>query len=171
MSHDHSHDGECSGCSGRDIIAESDAAIEERGVNFSCVFGDRFSPGFVYTEGLSEKRKTDLIFVGDHSYGAASYLFGFVQGQLEGDAIVTPGLYAAESAMNPYSVDFWVIDADDKISTHAYGTESRLTRIGSDVEPKLLQVVVPDKSGRFPWEPGYNWLDQDVTNPPVTGAS
>lgn len=165
----HDHEQTCACCAGRDIIADEDAAIAATGVNFQAVFGDDDGPGFVYTSGLSEKGLADLIFVGDHTEPAADYLLGFVATQLDDGAPTVGGLVPPGDPRNGYDVPVWLADGSDKLRTHALGVESRLRRIGSDRPARLLQVVMPDRTGRFPWEPGYAWLDQKVVKTPVAG--
>lgn len=162
------HDPECSSCAGRDMITDQDAMIAEIGVAIILVMaGD--TPGFVYTSGLSEVGKADMIFVGDYTEPARMYLKSFIGGQLDEGAEVPLGLLPLDHPMNAYGLPIWILDASDKLETHAFGTTDRLERIGSTEPPRLLQVVMCDKAGRFPWEPDYHWLDQQVTTPPVIG--
>jgi len=141
-----------------------DADIERLGVTLAPVLPGNDGPGFVYSLGMSEQGRIDLIFIGDYRPPTYDYLGMFLGMQLDG-AELPFGLFPADDERNGFGVPIWVIPADEKLRTHAYATVSRLERIGSDATPRLAQVVMPDKSGRFPWDDGYDWLDQQVTKP------
>lgn len=164
------HDPNCACCAGgRDIaamLAREDADIERIGFHCCLVLPGDGEPGFVYTSGLAEKALPEFIFVGGCDVHAWGYIAGFVETALKGDP-VPEGLVPAGdgNGPNPYTVPAWVVPADDKLDTHAIGVRSRLRRIGSNVAPRLLQVVMPDLSGRFPWEDGYRWREQLAQRP------
>ena len=82
--------------------------------------------------------------------------------------VVAEGRHEAEAAPNPFRVPAWIVRADDKLDSHAFGVRARLRRIGSEAEPRLLQVVMPDLVSRFPWEPGYEWMEQMIGRPTET---
>lgn len=168
---------------GETIFQDQDRHIEQFGYSVMCVFGSDEGPGFVYTIGLSEKGMTDLIFIGDSSPNAAAYIQGAASAQIAGekltmgriepiwtrddsDAEIAAKFEAAMTSINGFPVPMFVIEADDRLDTHAFGVRRRLAGIESDGTPRLAQVVMPDMSGRFPWEPGYGWLDQDVKSAP-----
>lgn len=166
---DHDH-GTCGcgveGCGGNTAAyrQEQDADIDRLGVTLAPVFSAEDSPGFVYSIGMSEKGKVDLIFVGDYTPPTFGYLAMFLDMQLKGQDLPF-GLFPADDERNGFDVPIWVIPADDKLGTHAYGAATRLERIASDAKPMLAQVVMPDKSGRFPWDKGYDWIDQQAERP------
>jgi len=141
-----------------------DADIERLGVTLAPVLPGNDGPGFVYSLGMSEQGKIDLIFIGDYTPPTYDYLSMFLGMQMDG-ADLPFGLFPADDERNGFGVPIWVVPADDKLRTHAYATVSRLERIGSDLTPRLAQVVIPDKSGRFPWDDGYDWIDQQATKP------
>ena len=149
------------------VIEREDAMIDEFGFAYTLVFGGDSSPGFVYTSGLAEKGLPEFIFVGSSEARSHGYLTEFVKHVMVGGALPI-GRYQVGSPPNPFRVPAWVVEADDKLETHAFGVASRLRRIGSDVKPRLLQIVMPDLVGRFPWEPGYEWMNQMVYEEPQT---
>lgn len=167
----HDDDCACCGTTGAGfsaILAREDADIEEHGFHYSLVFGNEDVPGFIYTSGLAEKGLPEFIFIGSseprsHMYIAAFIAFVRNGGDVQAGLVPPTG----EQGPNPFAVPAWVLDANDRLETHAYGVEARLRRIHSSVEPRLLQVVMPDLKGRFPWQPGYDWLDQDIHEPPI----
>lgn len=166
------HDKGCACCAkGREAaLAEQLQMIRDHGFMYQAVFGGDDGPGFVYTIGLAQRGLPEFIFVGSCSQNAANYLRGPVEGAMAGIDI-RPGLLAPESELNPYSVPAWVLAADDKLDTHAFGVRSQLRTAGSDAVPRLLQIVMPDMTGRFPWEEGYDWQEQQVDAPPMTGRA
>ena len=143
------------------LTATEDAFIESHGFFYHLVFGDHDNPGFIYTSGLSEKKSPDLIFVGSSNANSTGYLRNVVDHLLSGRTI-EPGGIEPETDLNPYLVPMFVMDAQAKLLTHAFGVSSRLKRIGSTLPPRLMQIVMPDFSSRFPWEDGYDWVDQMV---------
>lgn len=169
---------------GETFFQDQNRNIEEHGFSILCVFGDEEAPGFVYTVGLSEKGLADLIFIGDSSPNAAAYLQGAALSQLQGHDLpmgrieplwskadseeeIAQKLEAIENPVNGFPVPMMIIDAEDRLKTHAYSALRRLEAISSDNQARLVQVVMPDMQGRFPWEPGYDWLDQDVKAAPA----
>ncbi len=151
------------------LLRHEDEMIEQHGVFYTLVFGEGTSPGFVYTSGLSEKGLHDLVFVGSSSRESVGYLEGHVERMLEG-ADLGPGLIPPETDSNGYAVPVVIIGAQSKLGTHAFGTKARLERIGSERTAGLLQVVMPDLSGRFPWEEGYAWMDQSLDEAQIEEA-
>lgn len=143
---------------------QQDADIERVGVTLAPVLPGNDGPGFVYSIGMSEQDKTDLIFIGDYTPPTYAYLSMFLDMQLKG-APLPLGLFPADDERNVFGVPIWVIPADGKLGTHAYGVVSRLGRIGSSAQPLLAQVVIPDRSDRFPWDDGYDWIDQQAKKP------
>lgn len=159
----------CACCSGVDVTAVEDERIAEFGVTFTGVFaGDDGAPGFVYSTGLSEKGLADLIFVGDCSAPAMRYLVDLAQIAVDENREVTGFVDAFEMAQgNGFNMPMWIVPADGKLATHALGVARRLERVGAPVtEARLQQVVMPDAQGRFPWEPGYAWIEQLATDVP-----
>jgi hypothetical protein len=146
------------------VLDREDRAIADYGFNYTLVFGGDDAPGFIYTTGLAEKRLPEFIFVGSSEPRSHAYLAKFIEHEMAG-GVVAEGLHRAETAPNPFRVPAWIIPADDKLDSHAFGVRARLRRIGSDAEPRLLQVVMPDLAGRFPWEPGYEWMEQMIEKP------
>lgn len=141
-----------------------DADIARLGVTLAPVLPGNDGPGFVYSLGMSEQGKVDLLFIGDYTPPTYDYLLMFLAMQMDGTELPF-GLFPADDERNCFGVPIWVIPADEKLRTHAYATVSRLERIGSDLTPHLAQVVIPDKSNRFPWDDGYDWIDQQVERP------
>lgn len=164
------HDEGCACCArGPEAVqAEADRMIAEHGFMFQAVYGSDDTPGFVYTIGLAQRGLPEFIFVGSCQPNAANYIRGAIGVAMAGGAITT-GLAAPESDLNPYGVPAWILRADDKLGTHAFGVLRQIERVAAEGPPVLYQVVMPDMSGRFPWENGYDWLDQQVTTPPVSG--
>ncbi|MFZ3482032.1 DUF4262 domain-containing protein [Sphingomonas sp. 3-13AW] len=152
---------QCSGNPGG-YTERQDEAIRRHGVTLAPVLPDRDSPGFVYSIGMSEQGGTDLIFIGDCTPPTYNYLQMFIEIQLAGEQLPF-GQFPADDVRNPFGVPIWLLPADEKLATHAFGSVSRLKRIGSTSPAKLAQVVMPDRSNRFPWEEGYAWLDQQVS--------
>lgn len=154
-----------------ELIAKEDGFIQGYGFFHHLVFGDEDNPGFIYTTGLSEKGKPDMIFVGSSRPNSAGYLREIIAHMLAGGEI-QPGRIEPETDLNPYRVPMFVLDATAKLETHAYGVHRRLRRVGSTMPARLMQVVMPDLDGRFPWDDGYDWADQrigpeQIASPPV----
>jgi hypothetical protein len=160
------HDEACACCEGgRDaFLSQEDERIARFGYTYTSVFGSAEAPGFMYTTGLSERGMPDVIFVGSHDPRCIGYLSGAVDHMVAGGT-VEPGRIEPGQSFNGFEVPIFVIEAKDKIATHAYGVPARLERVGSGAEPRLLQIVMPDLQGRFPWEDGYQWLEQLVDDP------
>lgn len=154
-------------CKGGDehLFRRQNRNIEEIGFSVMSVLAGDEGPGFAYTLGLSEKNGHDLIFVGDSGKPVHGYLWGPIKAQLDG-GVLTPGVVEPETGINPYRVRMALLPADDLLETHAFGTARRLSRIESEAPPRLLQVVMADLENRFPWEDGYDWLDQLVDADP-----
>lgn len=165
------HDATCACCSnpGFSMSDHLDGMIAESGVGLQPVFGSETGPGFMYTTGLSEKGGADVIFVGDCSEPVLAYMGGAIDAALSGVPVAT-GRHEPGTDLNPFGVPMWIVEASDKLATHAFGATSRVERIGSPRPARLLQVVMPDREGRFPWDAGYDWLDQRVALRPE-GAS
>ena len=142
--------------------------IAEHGFMYQAVGAGDGEPGFIYTIGLAQRGLPEFIFVGS-SYGqAVNYLRGAVRTAMAGGAVAT-GLAAPGTDVNPYAVPTWILDAAPKLETHALGVVTQALRLQLPGAPRLLQVVMPDMAGRFPWEDGYDWLDQEVDAPPAHG--
>lgn len=169
--HDHDHEHEshaCShgveGCCGGNPSAyrqNQDADIARLGVTLAPVLPSDEGPGFVYSIGMSEQGKTDVIFIGDYTPPTYGYLTMFLRMQMEGTDLPI-GLFPPDHEHNTFGVPVWVLGADEKIVTHACGAATRLERIGSDRPARLAQVIMPDKSNRFPWDVGYDWINQQT---------
>lgn len=166
------HEEGCACCAGgpEAAQAQADAMIASHGFMYQAVFAGDDQPGFVYTIGLAQRGLPEFIFVGSSQGQAANYIAGAVHAAMSG-TVIEPGPVAPESEINPYAVPAWILRADDKLVTHAFGVGTQLRRIGSDRTATLMQVVMPDMSGRFPWEDGYDWVDQRVDAPPVSGQA
>lgn len=165
---DAGHDGAgCACCAAgpEAYFAEQDRMIEEHGFSYSMIQPGPNSPGFVYTIGLAEKGLPEFIFVGGCDRNAVDYISSLVDHVRNGGTI-EPGMIPPGTPMNGFTVPQWVIEADDKLRTHAYGVTSRLERIDNDELPHLMQVVMPDHQGLFPWDDGYQWRDQQVSRTP-----
>lgn len=167
------NDEKYAGCANgkEDFVAGNDRMIEQHGFMYQAVFagGNDDQPGFIYTIGLTERGLPEFIFIGGSHPQASGYISGAIETAMAGGT-VEPGLVAPQTGINPYMVPMWVLAADHRLHTHAFGVASRLERVGSTATPRLLQIVMPDLSGRFPWEEGYVWMDQQVETPPVTGT-
>jgi acyl carrier protein len=166
-------EGACShgvcGCAGNTSAYKErqDADIARLGVTLAPVLPGNDGPGFVYSLGMSEQGKTDLLFIGDFTPPTYDYLSLFLGMQIDGKELPL-GLFPADHPANGFEVPIWVIPADEKLGTHAFGAVTRLERIGSDKPAKLAQVVMPDKQNLFPWDDGYDWIDQQVSTSPAT---
>jgi len=163
---------ECAGCTqGIDAAREQQAAmIRDHGFMFQAVGGGEGTPGFVYTIGLAQRGLPEFIFVGSCQRPAVGYLEGAIDAAMAGTEIV-PGLVPPETGINPYQVPAWVLTASDKLDTHAFGVRRQLEIAGKPDTATLLQIVMPDMSGRFPWEPGYDWVDQQIEAAPPSGRA
>lgn len=166
------HEPNCACCSqGPEAAqAEADRMIAEHGFMFQAVFDGDGQPGFIYTIGLAQRGLPEFIFVGSCEGRATNYMLGAIGAAMEGMEI-QPGLVAPETEINPYGVPAWILRADDKLDTHAFGVRHQLARLGAATDARLFQIVMPDMAGRFPWEDGYDWLEQQVDAPPVTGRA
>jgi len=167
------HEDKCACCAQdpETVLANDDRMIEQYGFMYQAVSsgGNDDSPGFMYTIGLAERGLPEFIFIGGSNAAASGYLRGAIETAMAGGAI-EPGLVAPETGINAYAVPMWVLRADHRLQTHAFGVAARLERAGSTATPRLFQIVMPDLSGRFPWEKGYVWMDQQVETPPATGT-
>lgn len=170
MPDDDSEPGTCShgvcGCAGSSPAYKErqEADIARLGFTYAPVLPGNDSAGFIYSIGLSEQDKVDLLFIGDFTPPTYDYLGMFVAMQMEGRELPF-GLVSADDPMNGFGVPIWVVPADEKLGTHAFGAVTRLQRIESDKSARLAQIVMPDRQNRFPWDDGYDWLDQEVTRP------
>lgn len=155
---------------GPTFFQDQNTKIEINGYTYVAVGPGNGKPGFVYTVGLSEKGKADLIFVGASDPQSVQYLMGAVAHQMANKDLPmglvepTPEDEIADGmiALNGFAVPYRLVCAQDKLETHAFGAARRLEAIESDLPPRLVQVVMPDFSGRFPDEAGYNWVNQQV---------
>lgn len=168
---DHSHGGvPCDDprCQGPLADAETSRRIEQYGFAITGVFPDdeEGEPGFVYTCGMSEKGLFDLIFIGDCSNPATYYVSEFARLQLQGH-VLPEGEMPADHPLNPFDVRINFIHAVGRLETHAFGVTTRLEQLKSEMPERLMQVVMCDKQGLMPWEPGYAWLDQDMKVDPT----
>lgn len=154
------------GCSGNTTTyrESQDANVARLGYTFAPVLPGDDSPGFIYSLGMSEQDKVDLIFVGDYTRPTHPYLGMFIDIQLRGQDLPF-GLMPADDPRNGFDVPIWVVAADEKLQTHAFGTVRRLRSIGSDKPARLAQVIMPDMQNRFPWDDGYDWIDQQAAKP------
>ncbi len=141
-----------------------EADIARLGLTYAPVLPGNDSAGFIYSIGLSEQDKVDLLFIGDFTPPTYDYLGMFVAMQMDGRELPF-GLLAADDPMNGFGVPIWVMPADEKLGTHAFGAATRLQKIGSDKPAQLAQVVMPDRQNRFPWDDGYDWLEQEASKP------
>lgn len=163
---EHEHTGSCACCDGgrEPLLSQEDGRIARFGYTYTSVFGNSEAPGFMYTTGLSERGLSDVIFVGSHDPRCMGYLAGAVDHMVAGGT-VEPGRIEPGRSFNGFEVPIFIVEARRKIDTHAFGVPARLERVGSKAEPRLLQIVMPDLQGRFPWEEGYEWLEQQVDDP------
>ena len=160
--------------------------IELNGYTYIAVAASEDGPGFIYTVGLSERGRDDLIFVGDFAPPVLNYLAGAAQTQVQGKVLkpgrIDPVWNNSQSEeeiedifenvegplVNGTPMPMYLVPAADKLETYALSVARRLDSISSDLPPRLMQVVMPDMNGTFPWEEGYDWLDQDITTAPQT---
>lgn len=119
--------------------------IKENGWMVQGVFPTAHDPGpeFVYTVGLTEKDRPELVIVGLPLNLAAELINSAAEAHLEKP--FEPGGIATGFA----EVDFRVVEAP-----HAeVGTANRVYR---DREIKVLQLLWPDNDGNYPGDPGWN---------------
>lgn len=151
---------------GPTFFQEQNAKIERNGYTYLGVLPSEDSPGFVYTIGLSEQGKSDLIFIGAAQHSSAvGYIAAAAIAQNEGHTL-TPGILPPETEVNPYGVPMAIVQANHLAETHAFSAARRLDAIESVEAVSICQIVMPDMEGRFPWEEGYDWLDQQITDNP-----
>lgn len=154
------------GCQNNEtFFQDQNAKIEQYGHTYLAVMDSEESPGFIYSIGLSEKGMHDLIFIGASRPNALNYIAAGVIAQKDG-ATLEPGIIEPETGMNPFKVRMALVENNALAGTHAFSSARRLEAIESGKPVKIMQVVMPDMDGLFPWEDGYNWLDQQITENP-----
>ena len=154
------------GCQhGATFFQDQNALIERYGFSTVGVLGDNEGPGFIYTVGLSEKGMADIIFIGSSNPASVNYVALAAMAQLDGAAL-EEGVIPASTGINEFQVPIALVSADHLADSHAFSSKRRLDSVESDQPVRIMQVIMPDLSGRFPWEDGYDWLDQQVTANP-----
>jgi hypothetical protein len=109
------------------------------------VGGSASSPSFAYTIGLYDKSLPELIVIGFCDERAMMLLNEVAQ-----RLIVEPTLQGKIETEH-WSMPFYLLDANKALCESGYtlGASER-----SDGEATYVQVVLPDRAGKFPWEDG-----------------
>ncbi|MBJ7287819.1 DUF4262 domain-containing protein [Williamsia sp.] len=140
------HD-DCDICNGRDHgVGDTLALIAEGRWQVTTVFAGTThdEPPFAYTTGLTSHGLPELLLYGLGSRTAASVLNTVAHRMVDGEAMLA-GTTLDRVLAQGYEVT--LVDVDDDSDMYA-------TR-GLYDEFTTLQVVFPDRDGRFPWDAGY----------------
>ena len=126
------------------------ASIREHGWFRTSVFGDGDGPGFSYTTGFwSSARQPELIMFGMKSEIAHDVFWDLFHDAKAGRAVPT-GVRASGVFANLPAYAF-------QVAVRHYSDNLGWSRwfYGGDDFP-CLQIVWPDRAGRFPWENGFD---------------
>lgn len=134
---------------------ELEAAIQRHGWTVQPVFptGDD-GYAFGYTIGLAPRRQ-ELIVHGMEPQHVTAFIRGII-GYL-GDSAVRHGMAAQIDSDDPGSWVCWL----SVPATHATMAEARARAQGA-LRIAVLQVVMADEEGRWPWEAGASQVFQDA---------
>tara|TARA_B100000678_G_C17830240_1_gene350759 strand:+ start:51 stop:536 length:486 start_codon:yes stop_codon:yes gene_type:complete len=150
----------CSSESIEDVYNNHDANIQKHGISIQGVFGDEEHQGFAYTIGAVKEGKADCIFIGScHEVFCDISTIGVG---------LAPGYYSPGSKDNPLNLPFWIVDASHHIEERSTMAREWAARNNLIQDLNLVQIVLPDPNGLFPWDEGYDWADQDITQRPYT---
>lgn len=84
------------------------------------------------------------------------------------------GLPLGEDLHGHYDAPVRLLECPATVHARHTGQASRLACAEGRPEPRVLQVVIADEAGRWPWEPGCTRPQTvlgDVTPPPPTGSA
>lgn len=132
------------------IYADIEANIEKHGLTVIGVFADPvgMKPTFSYSIGLTDRGWPEMIMVGLH----APYAKGFINALARRPEPPKIGEQIDDLADLPIR-----IGAVSEEAIKAYMVQSTARQERTDgPRPTAVQVIYPDKDGRFPGEPGYD---------------
>lgn len=129
------------------IIESVCNTIDEHGLCVMYIFGDEGESNFAYTVGLSDHAHPELFIRGLPQQVAHGVLNAVGRDIRETGLVLQPGLTITGYLDGGYPLCPALMTENE-----AY-TAQRL--YGSDVE--VLQLVMPDMSTNWPWEPGYGY--------------
>ncbi len=147
-------------CSGPLDHMKTAAIIREHGWQTVAVGGGQGRPTMVYTIGLTGLGHPEFVAFGLPAK-AAHVFFGELVARLDGGT-VRHGAVIDDLAHGGFRTAFVSLPSDVACRDHLIQARGYY---GRDVE--VLQMVWPDRSGAFPWEPGFDpsltWMQDQVT--------
>lgn len=125
--------------------------ILEHGTSVQHVFGTEESSAFAYTAGMTDLGMPELCIAGLPPESTGVILNNIRDRAKAGEFILQPGAKLTD-VVQDYDVVLAAVDEDHEcnVARRLYGDNVR-----------VLQVVMPDMAGRFPWEDGYD-LDRRI---------
>lgn len=147
---------DCAHCNGEDVPKKVHEAIEEFGWAATGVApGEGYHP-FVYTTGLTEMGKAEMIMIGLPIYTAHGILQDVIDAMHEGLELEPGKTYpnliggdyqlAVVEVLNPVNDDY------PQSITHRYYEGCF----------QSYQLVWPDRHGKFPWDKGSKAVEEPV---------
>lgn len=123
------------------------------------VFGDDDDPPFTYTIGNHKKGLPELLIIGRHDLND---VLNYLSEQFAKEGVPPEGAYWMQGAKCPV---YLIRATDDRARDHFTVQAGQI--LGTEGYD-LIQVVMPDLNGRFPWESGCTEAYADM---PILGAT
>lgn len=138
--------------------AEMQVKIDKYGVAIVGVEGDpqEVSPPIAMSIGMTEKGLPEFIMQGMNPKMMAGAL-NFICNQ------IIAGDQKAEERLitDMFNLPLQVVEVTSEYVTEVAGSVFNYYD-GSEHKPKFMQVILCDKSGKFPWDEGYDHAEMDI---------
>jgi hypothetical protein len=148
-----------------DYLVRIQALIEEHGWAVQGVFPTPDEPtiSFGYTVGLTLKELPEVIIFGLTAALTQSTLNNVARHMVEDGPLHAGDIvdYLFQGGFDPIA-----IDVDQEHIDHEYLTV--VGRLYGDRNPTAVQLVIPDKEHRFPWDDGYSMIAPLLGQAPVS---
>lgn len=133
------------------MIAREQSIIAEFGFSVRCVGASENSPQFAYTLGASNLIGFELIVFALSPQIAHSFLNSIVTDVVNGE-VITPGQIEVDNKwVDGFPILFEVTTSPKLFTEYALGVKNMLGTC-----PPFYQMVICDKSGKFPKEEGFD---------------
>lgn len=146
----------------KDLWGEFCAKIRAHGWAVQPVFGDEDQPSFAYTAGLCSKGLPEILTIGLPPRTAQTILNDCAFGLTEKSLIAEH--YKPMLGLANLPLAFRPDDEAGNLSWLARGA-NRWASENAAPECKFIQLVLPDKNGRFPWDPGCDRIFAKTQDP------
>ena len=134
-----------------ELFLKIDAIIKREGFAFLSIGQDGDTPPFSYTVGITETYERPELIIFGVSQSVANAVFNGFVAKIKNSECFNDGDIVVELLNMPVA-----IKAVSKEIAMPFALNVGSRYRGSRHVPSFQQIVYPDQSGKFPWEPGYD---------------